>query len=61
MNEKIQSDELLDGTRIRKGITCEKTLCHLCNSACRWCTVENAKNFCIFPRERNCKNLYWLM
>ena len=40
---------------IRKGITCEKTLCYLCNSTCRWCTVENAKIFWIFSRERNCK------
>ena len=33
------------GTIIWTGITCKKIPCYMCDSACRWLVVENAKKF----------------
>ena len=33
------------GTIIRAGITCKKTPCYMCDSACRWFIVKKAKIF----------------
>ena len=30
-------------TIIRTGITCKKIPCYMCDSACRWLIVKNAK------------------
>ena len=35
----------IHGAIIQTGITCKKIPCYMCDSACMWCIVKEAKIF----------------